>query len=338
MKQRNLCTAIAITAALLLTTGCGGGGGYGGGSSGGGGGGGGSSAVTLTPATSTIAVNGTQQYSATTSGASSAQYTWKSSDTSVATIDSKGLATGLAAGTTNITVTSKYTISGYPYTATSDPAKLTVSASGMMMGTAATGRPFAGALISLKDVHGQTLYTTTDTNGRFSLAVSGLASPFLLAASDDQGHILYSSGNHAGVVNIDQFTDAMTRAWYQSHGTTVEAAFENPGAYPAADEASLKRLNAALTDALAGQLAAQQLDPSSINLINTPFTADGSGLDGLLDLTSISMQGGRILLSSRTGDSEILIVPDAGSHAVDLQATDAASAEKPAIRTVHFNN
>ncbi|MGH7484571.1 MAG: Ig-like domain-containing protein, partial [bacterium] len=293
MKQRNLCTTIAITAALLLTTGCGGGGGYGGGSSGGGGGGG-SSAVAITPVTSTIAVNATQQYSATTEGASSAQYTWKSSNTSVATIDSKGLATALAAGTANITATSKYTISGYPYTATSNTAKLTVSASGMVMGTAATGRPFAGALISLKDVRGHTLYTTTDTNGRFSLSVSGLTSPFLLAATDNRGHMLYSSGNHAGVVNIDPFTDAMTRTWYQSHGTTVEAAFENPGTQPAADDASLKRLNTALADALDSQLVAQELDPSSINLISTPFTADGSGLDGLLDLTSFSMQGSRI--------------------------------------------
>jgi 6-phosphogluconolactonase (cycloisomerase 2 family) len=65
--------------------------------------------IAVTPATASISVGQTQQYTATgtfsdggtqtlTSGV-----TWASSNTSVATIDSSGLATGVATGTTNIT-------------------------------------------------------------------------------------------------------------------------------------------------------------------------------------------------------------------------------------------
>ncbi len=102
--------------ALVLTsfTGCLSGGGSGGSSSGGGGGSNSPtlSSISVSPATSSIAVNSTQQFTATghySDGSTqnlSSTATWTSSSTSVASVSNAGLATGAAAGTTTITATS----------------------------------------------------------------------------------------------------------------------------------------------------------------------------------------------------------------------------------------
>ena len=68
--------------------------------------------ITLSPASAQIMPTGTQQYTATgtfgnnTTGNVTSQVTWVSSATNVATINTTGLATGVALGTTNITAKS----------------------------------------------------------------------------------------------------------------------------------------------------------------------------------------------------------------------------------------
>jgi hypothetical protein len=90
--------------------------------------------IAVTPATPSILVNGTQQFIATGTYSDSGQQvitgsvTWSSSDTSLATINSAGLATGVAAGTVTIQASSG-SINGST-TLTVDPilVSLTVSA------------------------------------------------------------------------------------------------------------------------------------------------------------------------------------------------------------------
>ena len=73
--------------------------------------------ITISPASALILPTGTQQYSATgtfgnnTTGDVTDQVTWTSSATNVATIDTSGLATAVALGSTNITATSGSVIS-----------------------------------------------------------------------------------------------------------------------------------------------------------------------------------------------------------------------------------
>ncbi|HKR00189.1 MAG TPA: lamin tail domain-containing protein [Pyrinomonadaceae bacterium] len=67
--------------------------------------------ITVTPASATIVIGGTQQFTAQAFDASNnaltgVTFTWNSSNPGVATIDGNGLATGVAAGTTQITATS----------------------------------------------------------------------------------------------------------------------------------------------------------------------------------------------------------------------------------------
>jgi hypothetical protein len=63
--------------------------------------------VTVSPTSASIAVNGTQQLTATISpsNATNKNVTWSSSNTAIATVSTSGLVTGVAAGSATITVT-----------------------------------------------------------------------------------------------------------------------------------------------------------------------------------------------------------------------------------------
>lgn len=61
--------------------------------------------ITVSPLSPSIAVDGTMQFTARTKDASGLALRWTSSAPNVATINSSGVATGMAAGTTQITAT-----------------------------------------------------------------------------------------------------------------------------------------------------------------------------------------------------------------------------------------
>ena len=328
MKSFYSIIGIGMTAVLLLTAGCGGVGGYGGG---GGGGGGQVATITISPTTSTIAVNGTQQYTAVAKDSngntiSGVTYMWTSSSNGVATVNSNGLATGVTAGTAMITASVTYTggIYGMGTTITSNSATLTVSAAGMVMGTATMGRAFAGALVSLNDSSGQMQTTVTDTQGRFQLAVSGMQAPYILKLTDNQGHVLFSLSNAAGVTNVDPFTDVIARLWYQAHGSSVQAAFAHSAGQAAPDDASLKSLDTALAQFLTDAETAEGLDPATLSLLHTPFSADGSGLDGLLDHTLIAINGNNIVLNNSLMNAQAITISTA-NLTVTFHATGTTS-------------
>lgn len=116
MRRRCLIAVLACIAAVALG-GCGSGGGGGGGNSGGNGGGnagGGTSisAVSLSAPTETVLVGQTLQLTPAATNSSgtavsvpAANYSYASSAPGVATVNANGLVTGVAPGTTTITVT-----------------------------------------------------------------------------------------------------------------------------------------------------------------------------------------------------------------------------------------
>jgi hypothetical protein len=343
----NSRTSLASGAALALVSllaiaGCGG---YGGGNYSSGSGQ--VASITISPASATIAVNGTQQYAAVAkdSGGNTVTgvtYTWTSSNTAVATINSNGLATGVAAGSTMITASVTYSggVYGMGTTVTSNSATLTVSVTAMAAGTVAVGRAVAkpatsvmlnggsgravqAAIVSLKDSGGQTVVAMTDASGRFQLATSGLNPGFLLKAVDNQGHVLYSFADSAGNLNITPFTDLMVRMWYRAHGSTAEAAFANPAAHPLPNVAQLTQLNKTVTGLLADALTREGLDPAKFNLVSTPFTANDTGFGAVLDKVAVLAQAnGQILLRDTLGNRETAISFDAAHDTVTLSTAN----------------
>ncbi len=166
----------------------------------------------------------------------------------------------------------------------STPASTTLS------GTAATGAPIDGT-VTVKDAKGAEVDITTGTNGSFSLNVAGMTAPFLLKIMPSDGTAtLYSYATEIGqTVNLTPTTnlamfiasgnvdlDAMYAAW---DGTAVTAA-------QVATAEGTVRAN------LITQMEAAGLDVASYDLFTTAFTADGTGIDGVLDDLSIVVDAG----------------------------------------------
>ncbi|HEY3645076.1 MAG TPA: Ig-like domain-containing protein [Gammaproteobacteria bacterium] len=294
MRRISLVGLTLVSAALFFFLGCGGG--YSG-SNYGSGAGGTNSIVTnivVTPASAGISIGGTQQFMAKATDSSgnavaNPQLTWHSSDPTVATISSTGLATGVAAGSSNITASITYT-SGGVYTTgpgttyTSNVAVLNVTMVDAVAGTAAVGHALAGALITLKDADGRTQTAMSGDDGRFMLSTAGLKAPFLLKADDGRGQVLFGAAAQSGMVaNLDTVTDLMLRAWYGAHGSTPEAAFADMRAHPAPDQKSLLALDRNFHAVLRDSLRAEGLPADKFNLFSTSFQADSTGFDAVLD-------------------------------------------------------
>jgi hypothetical protein len=298
--RRILVTSGLFLAALFLQA-CGGG--YGSSYGGGGGGTGFITSIVISPATASITVSGTKQFKAVAKDANGntvtgAALVWKSSNTAVASVNSAGLATALAVGSTSITASITYNSGGYnnmPVTYTSNAAMLTVTTADQVMGTAATGHALAGALVTLVDAHGRSVNALSDTDGRFLLSTAGLTAPFLLKAEDGRGLVMFGVAAEAGVANIDTVTDVMLRAWYAARGSEPAAAFAT-GTHLIPGQQDLKQLNMGFGSLLQDTLASQGLDVSSFDLFSTPFTADSTGFDRVLDHSMVRSTKGRLRL------------------------------------------
>ncbi|HKI75421.1 MAG TPA: Ig-like domain-containing protein [Pseudomonadales bacterium] len=242
--------------------------------------------VTLSPSAVTLTAGNTQQLTATAKDASNATisgatFTYASSDTTVATVDSSGLVTAVAAGTATITATS----GGVDGTAT-----ITVNAATAVTGTAATGAPIANTAITLVDSAGATSTATTGADGSFTIDTSGLTPPFMLQITKADTTKLYSVSadtSASGVINVDPLTDLIIRTWYSVQGANVDAAFADPGAAPPPSPAEVQIINNVVVQVVQLWLQNAGVDTTNLNLISTPFTADGSGVDSVLDKTTI---------------------------------------------------
>jgi hypothetical protein len=297
MRKTTMFGIASVSLITLLVFGCGGGGyGGGGGSYGGGGNGGGGNgivtSISVSPSTAGISVGSSQQFTAVAKDSSghtvsNPALTWKSSDTSVATVNSGGLATAVSVGTAGITASSSYLGTTY----TSNTATLTVTLRNAVMGTAAVGHALPGALVTLQDADGHTQTTLTGRDGRYLLSIAGLKAPFLLKAEDSRGRVLFGTAAKEGVANIDTATDLVLRGFYGAHGTSPEAAFAAHAGAP--DAKSLAALDAGFEQFMQDDLAAQGLDMDGFDLMTTSFPADGTGFDAVLDgMTVTSNPGG----------------------------------------------
>lgn len=195
-----------------------------------------------------------------------------------------------------------------------------------LSGTAATGGPMAGVTVTLKDSAGNTVTTVTSASGSYSLNTTGLTAPFLLQTTAPGGASLYSVSADLGtatVANLTPLTDLIVRSWYALHNVSAETAFADPAGHPAptVQQASsvaatvLSLMQLALNNGHAGIVA-------PLELIEKPFVADHTGLDGVLDITSIVYgSGARLNLSSGATHQTSIITYDAGSGSITAAST-----------------
>lgn len=158
---------------------------------------------------------------------------------------------------------------------------------GGLSGTAATGAAVGSAAVTVVGANGATVGTTTAADGTFTVSLSGLTAPFLVRVALGGGGFLYSVGSAAGTVNITPFTDLIVRDYYQVQTLNVDTEFLAPTVAPPGP-AEIEIIKNVVKSIVSGWLIQAGLDPATFDLISTPFLADGSGFDGILDLTVVT--------------------------------------------------
>lgn len=159
--------------------------------------------------------------------------------------------------------------------------------SGQLAGTAARGAPIAGARVVLKDHHGISRTATTTAAGRFTIDVAGLLPPFLLRVGTSSS-ALYGVASAEGIANLHPLTDLIIRVFYALLEVSIESAFDNLGsASEMPTPLQVSTLEQLIRRAIARWLQAAGLDPASFDLITSPFDADGTGFDAVLDQTTV---------------------------------------------------
>lgn len=275
--------------------------------------------ISVTPASASIAAGDTQQFKAVPknsngSTVSGTSLTWHSSDTAVATIDSTGLATAVAAGTATITATTTTSgggiySNGTTQTITSNKATLTVVAADQVMGMAVTAsvqptQP-TQSLVLVHDANGNMQATLTDTSGRYALSVGGMQPPFLVQARDSLGRHTFSVASAAGVVNVNPVTDFLVRAWFQANGRNIDSDFTEARAPQSLDRQTLTAMNAALKQALG-------LTLQHFNFFTSSYTANGSGYDALLQQLSVTATATGLAIRNRASGRRVEALVGAG--------------------------
>jgi hypothetical protein len=205
-------------------------------------------------------------------------------------------------------------------------------------GTAAKGAAISLAAVTVVGANGATVSTATLADGTFSADLTGLTPPYLLRVDTGGGNFLYSAGFDAGIANLTPFTDLIVRDWYQLQNLNVDTEFLVPTVpLPGAAEIQvLKNLVDTLVD---GWLIRTGTDPVTFDLLTTPFAADGTGIDVVLDNTVITHPNAtttQVVIDDGTTTQTSDVVTNSGTSSVraDTTTVDASGTSSSTTSTV----
>ncbi len=165
-------------------------------------------------------------------------------------------------------------------------------------GTAATGAPIEGT-VSLIDANGVSVMVTILADGSFEIDIEGMEAPFMLQALDTASTAYFSYADGAGTVNITPLTSL---AIFMSAGNTDPSVlfsdWENQlGEIGAAE----LETNAQIIYAnLSSQMADNDVDPQDFDIFSEVFSADGTGIDGVLDVIEVIFGDAGIIITEGT--------------------------------------
>lgn len=157
-----------------------------------------------------------------------------------------------------------------------------------LSGTAATGVPIDGEIL-VTDISGSTATAVIDESGNYTVDVTGMSPPFIIAAipSDTMLATQYSFASQANItVNVTPLTTlTLFNASGQADLSVIQADWEN--AFSGITQAQIDSAQAIVNANFGGLFSGLGLDPAAFDLFSSPFNADGTGFDGLLDLLEI---------------------------------------------------
>lgn len=171
-----------------------------------------------------------------------------------------------------------------------------------LSGVVAEGAAWANVTVTVYDKTGKSASATTNADGAYSLDASALTAPLLIVATDGSKQLLSLIPEKTGASvtgNVNELTDWITSEVAIGLGKKgaldLLAQKSAAGVTAGAINAKVTVLRQAILDALT---AAGISDPESFNPISTAMKADGSGIDWLLDLITLTRTDGKTILTS----------------------------------------
>lgn len=159
------------------------------------------------------------------------------------------------------------------------PTSTTVS------GVAAIGAPIVNQTVTVVNGQGTAQTAQTNSQGAFSVTIDDVA-PFIIRVNDASGNTWYSYTPTAGTVNVNPMT---TLALLSANGNQPLAQLVTDWANTTLTSSAIleaaKKVNANLQNVM----AANSVPYTSTNIFQGTFTANGTGMDAVLDDLGVSI-------------------------------------------------
>ncbi|MBW2096917.1 MAG: carboxypeptidase regulatory-like domain-containing protein [Deltaproteobacteria bacterium] len=183
-----------------------------------------------------------------------------------------------------------------------------------LSGTAAVGEALANAEVMVKSIDGETATAVTDQDGKYTLDVAAMQSPFLLKVSYGNT-VLFGVANDPGIANLHPFTDLLIQNWYAVQGTDVKTVFDAQGAIDPAPptKTELDTMQSVIKSLLSALKPV--FDFTDFDFVTSAFDADGTGFDHMLEWIDVDTAANTISVS--------LVEPETGTtldEVLDLSA------------------
>jgi hypothetical protein len=250
------------------------------------------------------------------------------------------------------------TLAGCGGSGNSNNTEITHPAATTLSGTAAIGAPIAGSVFAI-DINGKVSpAATTSALGAFTIDVGGMTAPFILTITGTAGGqlvTLNSIATAAGqTVNLTPLTDLIVSTASGQPGGSSLASLCAPVANVVPASCKTALANAATPAKLNAAIAAvidmiKPLNPAGTNPLTGAFTANGTGMDALLDQILVApadAQGAMAtvtLIATNTSLGTVTLPASAGGSSTipaatpplpaDLIKATAAATVLPEIRT-----
>ena len=158
-----------------------------------------------------------------------------------------------------------------------------------LSGTAATGAPVSG-FVYVTDSNGVEVNAPINEDGSFSVSVAGMTAPFILRAIPDDcpDCVLFSFASSSDItVNITPLT---TLSLHLASGGSLADLYAAWSAnFDALDDASITDIQSVINANFAELFGTFGVDATFYDFMHAEFNADGTGIDGVLDMLTISL-------------------------------------------------
>ncbi|MGH8323575.1 MAG: hypothetical protein ACRETD_07225, partial [Steroidobacteraceae bacterium] len=197
-------------------------------------------------------------------------------------------------------------------------------------GTAASGKPTAGATVTIKDASGNSATGTTGTDGTFKVtSTTKFSPPLLVQVGAGAGATMYSVSadtNLTTMINVTPLTDLVVRSYYNVQGVTADTAFGALASNPPPAAATVQILGNAVQSTVQLWLNNAGVANAGFNLISTPFNADGTGVDKVLDETTVTTSSNTLKITDgTTTQTSTLAAAATGTVTITTTTTNGAT-------------